>query len=101
MSFEHIQEIDLSDLSTWEDRGALIVDVREADEVEEGMIPGATHQALSQFPEYQESMPKDKDIVFYCRSGKRSLKAAHLASHWTDKTVVSLTGGYLAYSARS
>ncbi len=101
MSFEHIQEIDLKDLESWKERGALIVDVREADEVEEGMIPGAIHQALSQFPEFEERMPKDKEIVFYCRSGKRSLKAAHIASHWTEQTIVSLSGGYVAYSTES
>ena len=99
MSFEHIEKITLDELAAWKDRGALLVDVREADEVEDGMIPGAIHQALSQFPEYEETMPRDKEIVFYCRSGKRSLKAAAIASHWTEHKVVSLTGGYLAFSA--
>ena len=99
MSFEHIEEITLDELAAWKDRGALLVDVREADEVEDGMIPGAIHEALSQFPEYEKTMPRDKEIVFYCRSGKRSLKAAHIASHWTEQKIVSLTGGYLAFSA--
>jgi len=101
MNLEDIQEIELNDLEAWKERGAILVDVREADEVAEGMIPGAIHQALSQFPEYEQDMPRDKEIVFYCRSGKRSLKAAYIASHWTDKKIVSLTGGYLAYSSQA
>lgn len=76
-----------------------VIDVREEDEVADGMIPNARHFALSQFPELKEKIPTDKAIIFYCRSGKRSLKAAEIVSNWTESPIYSLSGGYLAFQA--
>lgn len=58
---------------------AVLVDVRELDEVKEGMAAPAQWMPLSKIqandPEWQqflEKLPKDKQIVVYCRSGRRS-----------------------------
>ena len=57
---------------------AIFIDVREADEVKDGMIEKATWMALSKLKadnawekELRESS-KGKKIFLYCRSGKRS-----------------------------
>lgn len=91
-----IEEINLEQLKEISTEAHLI-DVREDDEVAGGMIPKAIHLALSKFPELKDQIPADKKIVFYCRSGKRSLKAAEIASHWVKVPLYSLSGGYLAY----
>ena len=90
-------QIELSELSQRLQEGALLIDVREEDEVALGMIEGAIHIALSSFPEAKENFRTDCPIVFYCRSGRRSEKACQIAMSWTDKPLYNLIGGYLNY----
>ena len=71
---------------------AFLIDVREPDEVIQGSIPSSVNLPLSQMPsvwhtpaeEWQPKFgwPKPKpsqEIVFYCRSGKRSASASDIA----------------------
>ena len=71
---------------------AFLIDVREPDEVIQGSIPSSVNLPLSQMPgawtvpaeEWQPRFgwPKPKrnqEIVFYCRSGKRSASASDIA----------------------
>jgi rhodanese-related sulfurtransferase len=59
---------------------AVIVDVREANELaESGIVEGAIFMPTSEmdddFPrwvEFKKNLPKDKRILLYCRSGTRS-----------------------------
>jgi rhodanese-related sulfurtransferase len=92
-----IEEINLEKMHELIDEGAVLIDCREDEEVEEGMIPGAIHVALSVLHESQDEIPTDKEVIFYCRSGKRSMKACEIAEEWTDQTLYSVAGGYLAY----
>ncbi len=65
---------------------AVLVDVREKNEIEEGMIQGAVWLPLSGVQsdsaatkELIDQLDKSKEILTYCRSGKRSATvAAHL-----------------------
>ncbi|WP_027964394.1 rhodanese-like domain-containing protein [Halalkalibacillus halophilus] len=52
-----------------------IVDVRETEEVETGMIPGAKHLSLGTLPEHVEGFNKEEEYVMVCRSGRRSHNA--------------------------
>ena len=49
-----------------------IIDVREDDEVAEGIIPGAKHITLGDIPTRISELSKDKEYVMVCRSGGRS-----------------------------
>lgn len=75
-----------------------IVDVREASEVAEGMIPGAIHIPLGEV----EANPKQaklagkKQVLVYCRGGIRSAKAVAALQGVGIKSV-NLGGGYLAW----
>jgi len=95
-----IKEIDLSELEDLLATGAVLVDVREQAEVDDGMIAGSSHMPLSEFDDFKDEVSKDKPTVFYCRSGRRSLKAAELAEEWTSQDLYSLKGGYLAYTGQ-
>lgn len=63
---------------------AILVDVREANEIASGMAEGAqwmpyTSKIETNSPEWNawiQALPKDKEIIFYCRSGRRSGLAA-------------------------
>ena len=71
---------------------AYIIDVRESDEVLQGSIPSAVNLPLSvlsgslalSYTEFEKkyAFPKpqlDQEIIFYCRSGKRSATASDIA----------------------
>ncbi len=61
---------------------AIIIDVREQSEWNDGHLKAATLVPLSlltkEGSEIPASLPKDKPIYLHCRSGGRSLKAAEI-----------------------
>ena len=52
--------------------GAVLVDIREADEHAREHIPGARHHALSRIDKDTPLRHGDDVLVFYCRSGART-----------------------------
>lgn len=52
------------------DEGAILVDVREADERAREHVPGSRHNALSRLSAIDSA--KSKAVVFHCRSGART-----------------------------
>ena len=77
----------------------LLVDVREPNEVAVDAYPGAVVVPLSSFDPNSIPDPQGKQVVFACRSGKRSVTAslaAQAAGLAYDK---HLAGGMLAWKA--
>jgi rhodanese-related sulfurtransferase len=56
--------------------GACVVDVRRPYEWDAGRIPSASHIEMNDLADGAESVPRDRPVVFYCRSGSRSALAA-------------------------
>jgi rhodanese-related sulfurtransferase len=54
------------------DSGALLIDVREADEHAREKIPGARHLPLSKLDESDLAAPRGKPVIFHCKSGART-----------------------------
>jgi len=54
------------------DSGALLIDIREADEHAREKIPGARHLPLSKFDEADLAAPQGKPVIFHCKSGART-----------------------------
>jgi len=52
--------------------GALLVDVRNQTEWNEGHAPGAHHVHLGYLRERAHELPRDRTLLLYCRSGNRS-----------------------------
>ena len=75
--------------------GAILIDVREADELAaDGYIPGSIHIPLA---EVEAKLPEvapdhNTEIIFYCASGKRSQKATELAVEMGYAKVYNLGG---------
>lgn len=73
-----------------------LVDVREADEVAEGIIPGAVHIPLGEVAARVSDFDKAKAYVLICRSGGRSGRATEfLEGQGYD--VTNMTGGMLEW----
>jgi rhodanese-related sulfurtransferase len=78
--------------------GALMVDIREADEWEEVRIPGAEFRPLSEINAWYEDLPRDRTVILQCRSGNRSAMAtAALIRQAGMHNVVNLAGGIIAW----
>lgn len=78
-----------------------LIDVREPSEFtgELGHIPGAKLLVLSTLPDKIETLPKDETIVFICRSGGRSARAAAFAKENGFNDVHNMKGGMLFWNA--
>ncbi|MGW9157105.1 ThiF family adenylyltransferase [Microbacterium sp. NPDC055665] len=79
--------------------GALVLDVREADEIAAGAIPGSRHAPLAVVLGHPEEFAAEGRVVVVCQRGLRAVRAATaLRSAGADAVV--LTGGMDAWSAR-
>lgn len=80
------------------EEGWLLVDVREADELEGGRFPGARHVAMADLNQEAESIPRDHAVLFVCRTGARSGMAAE-AFRMAGWDAYNLAGGIEAWEA--
>jgi rhodanese-related sulfurtransferase len=77
---------------------AVLLDVREDDEVAAGRIAGSTHIPLGQLAARTFELDRNRPVITVCRSGGRSSQAAQfLATQGYD--VANLTGGMTAWTA--
>ena len=74
-----------------------MIDVREDEEVAEGMIEGAVHIPLGEIPNRMEELDKQTAYVIICRSGGRSSRATEFLSG-NGYNVTNMTGGMLEWS---
>src|SRR5215471_19116579 len=77
-------------------QGAVWVDVREADEWQEGHLPGAVHVPRGFLESRIENVVADRStpVVLYCASGGRSAFAAKSLADLGYANVHSLAGGF-------
>jgi molybdopterin/thiamine biosynthesis adenylyltransferase/rhodanese-related sulfurtransferase len=76
--------------------GAVVLDVREPDEYEQGAISGALHIARGNLESHIESRVPDRStpLVVYCAGGTRSAFAAKTLEEMGYTDVVSVVGGF-------
>ena len=77
----------------------LLVDVREPNETAVERYPGAVEVPLSSFDPTQIPDPQGREVVFACRSGKRSVTASLAAQAGGLPYDAHLAGGLLAWKA--
>jgi sulfur-carrier protein adenylyltransferase/sulfurtransferase len=74
----------------------LLLDVREDDEVEHGIVPGARHVTRGHLESRVEDVLTDKDaeVVVYCAGGVRSAFATKTLEELGYSNVSSMSGGF-------
>ena len=81
-----------------QDQPFQLIDVREAYEREIASI-GGLHLPLAEIEEAVDRIDRQKPVVFYCRSGKRSRQAIEkLKAHAPFENLLNLEGGILAWA---
>jgi molybdopterin/thiamine biosynthesis adenylyltransferase/rhodanese-related sulfurtransferase len=98
-----IPEVDPADVRDQLGNGAVVIDVREAEEWSTGHIPGAKHVPKSFLESRIEGSAPDRDqhVILYCQSGNRSAWAARtLLDDLGFSNVESMTGGITLWKDR-
>lgn len=93
---DHINEVTPKEVQQLlkKDEIVVVVDVREDEEVAQGMIEGAQHIPLEKIPNAAKELDKENHYVLVCRSGGRSMTAASYLDEHGFK-VSSMAGGMI------
>ena len=77
----------------------LLLDVRTPAEYEIGHLPGAVNIPVQELRNRLSELPKEKEIIIYCRVGFRGYLAYRILVQSGFKKVRNLSGGWLTYKA--
>lgn len=91
-----IREVDPAEAESMVGGGATLVDVREADEFEQGAVPGSVFLPRGHLESQVEGKVIDKSapVVVMCAGGARSAFAARTMGELGYSDVVSMIGGF-------
>lgn len=76
-----------------------IIDVRSTEEAAICAVPGYSLLPLSHLREKISTLPKHIPVIFYCKTGRRSLEACRLCREYGLTNVLSLKDGILAWAS--
>lgn len=84
------------DIDSLRKDGALILDVRNPEEVKLGIIDGAVNIPLNELRKRIGEVPKDRNVLVYCKVGMRGYVAQRILLQ-KGFNAINLTGGYESY----
>ena len=93
---KRVREISPSDAATQQQKGALLIDVREADDFAKSHAQGAIHLSKGVLElKIEETVPDvASPIICYCGGGSRSALAAENLQKMGYTNVSSMAGGF-------
>jgi len=97
-SEENSTDVEASDIGKLVKNKEFLLDVREEYEYQDGHIKGAINLPLREILEKKDTLPKDKDIYVYCRSGHRSADAVNFLKSLGFEKVHNVDGGFIDIS---
>ena len=97
----NVREVDARRSAQLHEQGAILIDVREQDEVDQGIIPGAIHIPRGFLEMRIEEAVRDREtpVVVYCAGGVRSIFGAEALAQLGYRDVVSMAGGFSGWKA--
>lgn len=81
--------------------GYILIDVRQPGEYRRMHIPGSKLIPLGQLESQSIELDRSKNIILYCRSGRRSMGGAILLCGLGFKNVYSMEGGILKWESET
>lgn len=96
--YKDISSVDLNDMIN-NNKKIILLDVRTKDEYNVIRIPNAINIPVSDLElQIDQLLPyKDKTVVIYCRSGKRSVYAANLLEEYGFRHLYNLKQGIIGH----
>ncbi len=82
------------------EKAPYVLDVRTAEEFVSGHVPGAVNIPYDQVASRLAEVPKDRDVVLYCRSGRRAQLAAEVLADKGYSRLQHLQGDMPAWAAQ-
>lgn len=82
------------------DTALVVLDVRTPEEFAQGHVPGAVNIPHDQVASRLADIPRDKDVVLYCRSGRRAGLAAEVLGANGYKRLSHLEGDMIAWTEK-
>ena len=95
---ENSNDVEASGVENLVKNKEFLLDVREDYEYQDGHIKGAVNLPLREILEKKDTLPKDKDIYVYCRSGHRSADAVNFLKSLGFEKVHNIEGGFIDIS---
>ncbi len=92
-----VQTIQWHEVDDFHRNGGLVIDVRDAVELQGGAIPGSIHIPLAEIRERMSEIPRDLEIAVSCQVGLRGYLAARILAQ-SGYRVRNVDGGYKTYS---
>ncbi|NFO92736.1 pyridine nucleotide-disulfide oxidoreductase [Clostridium botulinum] len=80
------------------ENNAVIIDVREREEYENGHIKNSKNIPLSELRERVNEIPKDAPVYLHCRTGQRSYNATLALQNLGYTNIYNITGSFLGLS---
>jgi adenylyltransferase/sulfurtransferase len=77
---------------------ALIIDVREDDELAICRVAGAQHIPMQQIPAHVPALPRDRHLLILCHHGNRSRRVTQFLRHQGFTAVSNIAGGIEAWA---
>lgn len=90
-----IEEITVDDLAARLGAGAVLLDVREAEELTAVRVPGVHHIPLGELMARVDEIPQG-DLLVICRSGVRSMTACQQLSA-VGRSAANVAGGTISW----
>lgn len=98
----NISSVNQTDQVDFTNKDNVLIDVRTAQEYEEGHLPDAINIDVNS-PDFEKEIKKlnpKKNYYLYCRSGKRSTAAAEKMESAGFKHISNLKDGYINYQKK-
>lgn len=84
-----------------ENKNLVLIDVRRPAEYRQGHIPNAINYPLSQLRKRVKEIPRDKEILIYCRNGMRSRHAGRILKGKGFSNIAQLRGGLVWWEGKT
>ena len=95
---ENSDDVEANNIENLVKNKEFLLDVREEYEYQEGHVKGAVNLPLREILSQKDSLPKDKDIYVYCRSGHRCADAVNFLKSLGFEKVHNIEGGFIDIS---
>lgn len=89
------KQVPVSKVRELVENNAVIVDVRERHEYEEGHLINSINIPLSELRQRTDEIPKNVPVYLHCRSSQRSYNAVMALQHMGFDNVYNISGSYL------